>query len=126
MKENTIDYQPGLKVKRLLQKGRWERKLSPALRASGFQNADDNQPIIVELSGKETDEIISIIQSNHGKLRRDMNILSALAAEVPVAAIPILAMSKQVKKIWLDNSIKTCQEWYRLTTMKNEVRLPWI
>lgn len=94
----------------MLQNSRWERKLSPALRTSGIQNGNENKPIIVELSGKETDEIISIIQSNHGKLRRDMNIVSALAAEIPVSAIPALAKSKQVKKIWLDNSITTYQE----------------
>lgn len=92
------------------QKYGWERKVSPALRESGIRKADDNQQIIVELSGQESDEVISIIESNHGKLRRGMNIVSALSAEVPLSAIPILAMSKQVKKIWSDNPIRTCGE----------------
>ena len=87
----------------------WEQKISVSLRQCKPEKGDKICRVIVELSGEESDEIMSIISANHGRLQRKNGIISALVVEVPFSAIQALANSKQVKKIWSDDKIKACR-----------------
>ena len=84
----------------------WDPKIAPSLRSSNQPSANGYHRVIVELSGKDTHEVQSIIEANHGKMYQKNKIVSTLVAEVPFPAIEALAKSKQVKRIWRDNPIK--------------------
>jgi hypothetical protein len=93
----------------------WEQKIAPALRQQalrqpGLEKPDSHCRIIVELSGKEMNEVLATINANQGKLRRKTGIVPALAVEVPFSVIPVLAKSSEVKKIWSDSQIRICHD----------------
>jgi hypothetical protein len=94
----------------LSQSMNWEEKVAPALRQPGLEKPDGYCRIIVELSGEEMDEVLAAIDANQGKLRRKTGIVPALVVEVPFSVIPVLAMLREVKKIWSDSPIRICHD----------------
>ncbi len=84
----------------------WAEKLSPALQ----QNGSTKNPIckvIVELSGRRTDQIDSLVQEYNGKIHRKLGVVPSLVVELPYDSIPELAKSRQVKRIWYDAQVKS-------------------
>ncbi len=106
--EEYNDIKTGIEGDTLSQKNSWEQKIAPALRRPGLEKTDGYYRVIVEFSSKRTDEVYLIIKTHQGRIYRQTGIIPGVTAEVPFAVIPVLARSKQVKRIWLDSSIKIC------------------
>jgi len=85
----------------------WEEKISPALRECVCNRPGDCGQFIIELSGKEKSQITTMILQQKGRIKCDVKIMPGIVVEIAFAALPELARSKQVKKIWFDSEIKT-------------------
>lgn len=88
-------------------KNGWEQKISPALRECVCNRPGDCGQIIIELSGREKNQITSMIVQKKGRIKHDVTLMPAIVVEIPFAALPELAQSRQVKKIWFDSEVKT-------------------
>ncbi|HYH01679.1 MAG TPA: S8 family peptidase [Bacillota bacterium] len=88
----------------------WSKKLSPLVRAqyNSPETIGDKSRLIVELNRRKTDRIYSIIDSNQGKINRELRIIPSLAIELPNCCLEQLARSQFVKKIWYDARVKVC------------------
>lgn len=85
----------------------WMQKLSPVLLKPEFsENPDKACRVIVEMAGRHTDKISSYAKANKGQVHRELGIIPSLVIEVPYAAIPDLALSRHVKKIWHDTKVR--------------------
>jgi serine protease AprX len=81
----------------------WIKKLSPILRTFEFAKPDEYHRVMVELSRKKTEIIVSnIVNGYQGRINRKINLVPILAVEIPFPAIKKLAQLKHVKRIWFD------------------------
>lgn len=82
------------------------RKLSPMLQQVEHSK---NQlcKVIVELTGRRTDQIDALVRINNGKIHNRIGVVPSLVVELPYDCIPELAKSKQVKRIWYDAQVKS-------------------
>ena len=87
-------------------KNDWEQKISSALRQCICNKPNDCGQIIIELSGAEKRQITSIIMQKKGKIKHDVKLVPSIVVEIPFSALPELARSNQVKKIWFDTEVK--------------------
>lgn len=89
-----------------LAHNRFSGKLSPLL-----QQVDSSKgklcKVIIELSGYRTDQIDALVQANNGKVHRKIGVVPSLVVELPYDAIPKLAKSRQVRRIWYDAQVKS-------------------
>lgn len=84
----------------------WEHKISPALRECVCNRPGDCGQIIIELSGREKSQITSMIVQKKGRIKHDVTLMPGIVVEIAFAALPELAKSRQVKKIWFDSEVK--------------------
>jgi nitrogenase subunit NifH len=84
----------------------WQKKLSSKLKESSVYASNNMGRFIIELSGKEGEQVRTIIERKNGKVKKDIACLTSIVAEFPFSLIPEIAQSKQVKKIWVDSEIK--------------------
>ncbi|TCL70920.1 serine protease AprX [Hydrogenispora ethanolica] len=84
----------------------WEEKLSPALRRA-TATSNERCRIIVEIADHNPNMVAAIVAQHHGRVVREIGLLSSWVVEVPRSALPQLAQLKQVKKIWDDPEVKT-------------------
>lgn len=82
------------------------RKLSPLLQQAGHPN-NKLCKVIVELTGRRTDQIDALVRTNNGKIHNRIGVVPSLVVELPYDCIPELAKSKQVKRIWYDAQVKS-------------------
>jgi serine protease AprX len=87
----------------------WINKLSPLLKQIHSQNEPDaNSKIIIELTGKKTDRIVSLLDSGQGKINLELKLIPSLAVELSHSALEEIARSRWVKRIWFDAPVKVC------------------
>jgi hypothetical protein len=84
----------------------WEQKISPSLRTCFYNKPGDCGQIIIELVGQERRQVTSIISRKNGHIKHDVALMPSIVVEISFAALPELAQSKQVKKIWTDSEVK--------------------
>ncbi len=81
----------------------WRMKLGHPLRKPDFsKQLDDKHRLIIEISGKRIDRVISLIDANQGKVYREIRLLPSLAIELPYLSLEELARLRYVKRIWHD------------------------
>ncbi|HEY8462648.1 MAG TPA: S8 family peptidase [Bacillota bacterium] len=88
----------------------WARKLSPLVRATydPLGKNEDKSRLIVELTRPRNDRIYSLIESNRGRIRRELNLIPSIAVELPTLCLEQFARCQLVKKIWYDAKVQTC------------------
>ncbi len=81
----------------------WRMKLAHPLRNSDLsKQMDDKRRLIIEISGKRTDKIMSLIEANHGKIHHEIHLLPSFVVELPGFSLEELAHFQYVKRIWYD------------------------
>ena len=85
---------------------RYARKLSPLLQQGDYET-DQLCKVIVELSGRGTDQIDALVRANNGKIHCKLGVVPSLVVELPYYSIPELAKLRQVKRIWHDAQVKS-------------------
>lgn len=88
----------------------WSKKLSPPVRAQyhSLKSFNEKTRLLVELNRRKTDRIYSMIDSNQGKIHRELNLIPSIAVELPTCCLEQFARSQLVKKIWYDARVKVC------------------
>jgi hypothetical protein len=84
----------------------WQKKLSSKLKESSVYTSNNMGRFIIELSGKEAEQVRTMIEQKNGRVKKDITCLTSIVAEFPFSLLPEIAQSKQVKKIWVDSEIK--------------------
>lgn len=84
----------------------WEHKISPVLRECVCNRPGECGQIFIELSGKDKSQITSMIVQKKGRIKQDIALMPGIVVEIAFAALPELAQSRQVKKIWIDSEVK--------------------
>jgi serine protease AprX len=91
----------------MFPKPNWRTKLSKPLLKPDFTKEPDNlHGFIIEIFGRNTDKIASIIDANQGKINREMRLIPSLAVDFPYTALEELAQSRYVKRIWHDAPVQ--------------------
>jgi serine protease AprX len=81
----------------------WRAKLSQPLKRPDFsKRLDDRHRFIVEVSGRGTDKVASIIAANQGKIHHELKLMPSFAVELPYFSLEELARLRWVKKVWHD------------------------
>ena len=84
------------------------QKVSPVLFRPEFtENPEKPCRLIVEMASPYTDRVASYIESNEGKIHREMRVVPSMAVELPYAAFESLVFSPHIRKIWHDTQVKT-------------------
>ena len=86
-----------------------EGKISEGLRKICSMDQNQCYQVIIELTGKDCEEIASIVNHSHGEIIRRISLFPGLVVKVPLGIIQDLAQSTQVKKIWADSMIRTTE-----------------
>jgi serine protease AprX len=87
----------------------WMNKLSPYLKQiHSKEDPVHNSKIIIELTGRKSDRIFSLLDSNQGKINRELQLISSVAVELSNSCLEELARSRWVKKIWYDSPVIIC------------------
>lgn len=84
----------------------WDQKISPLLQQSTLVKNNNYGRVIIELAGKESGIIKNLIEKKEGKIKQETSMIHTIVADIPMSALPELAQSKQVKKIWADCEVK--------------------
>lgn len=85
----------------------WTRKLSTKLINSEFSDHPEKSlRVIIEHSGRKTDRITSLIETNQGKVHREIGLFPGLVVELPYSILEELAHSRHVHKIWHDAPVR--------------------
>ena len=90
----------------LLAQNKYAGKLSPILQQIE-PSKDKLCKVIVELSGRGTDQIDALVHANNGKIHQKIGVVPSLVVELPYDSILELAKSRQVKRIWYDAQVKS-------------------
>jgi serine protease AprX len=86
----------------------WNPKISTVLSKADFtENPEKPCRLIVEMASPFTDKIASYVESNEGKVHREMRVIPSIVVELPYAALEIMALSPHVRKIWHDVRVRT-------------------
>ena len=85
-----------------------EQKVAAPCRQPYESKIDDFCRVIVEISGENNDQIRSVVEANHGRILREIKLISSLVIGISSSALPELARLGQVKKITNDPQIKHC------------------
>jgi Flagellar hook-length control protein len=85
----------------------WQKKLSSQIKESSVNKSNDFGRFIIELNGKETGQVKTMIEQKNGRVKKDIACITSIVAELPFSVLPELARLKQVKKIWADSEVKT-------------------
>lgn len=87
----------------------WVRKLSLPLRTEEvFGKSDSPRRLIVEvMNNRSLDRIAALIDSNHGKIHKEIRMIPSLVADLPFSSLEELARSSYVYKIWRDSPVYT-------------------
>lgn len=82
----------------------WVRKLSLPLRNNEvLSNSDSSRRLIVEvMSSRSVDRIAALIDSNQGKIHKEIRMIPSLVADLPFSSLEELARSRYVYRIWQD------------------------
>ncbi len=90
---------------------RWIQKLSPAVR-SIFINESPNGccRLLLEFSERKYDQTVDLIKANQGEILHSINLLPLLAVQLPLEALPKVADSLYVTKIWEDPPVSLQEE----------------
>lgn len=59
-------------------------------------------PVIVQTVDGLKDEDKSAVAALGGRIKRDLHLVEAFSADLPLASIPLLALNQRVKKIYYD------------------------
>mgnify|MGYP001312031206 CR=1 FL=1 len=87
-------------------RNKYTEKLSPLLQQVK-PSKDKLCKVIIELSGRGTEQIDALIQANNGKIHQKIGVVPSLVVELPYDSILELAKSRQVKRIWYDAQVKS-------------------
>ena len=80
-----------------------EQKFSPLVRKMQSLKAENICcRLMIETDGRSLDRVISIIESNKGKVQRKIHMMPLMVAELPLPGLGALAGSRHVIKIWDD------------------------
>ncbi len=88
----------------MFSRSNWEDKIVPALR--NIAGCSQKCRLIVEMEERDPDAVTAVVTRYHGKIVREIELLSSMVIEVPCTALPQLAQLKQVKKIWNDPEVR--------------------
>lgn len=85
-----------------------EQEIMASCSQSHESKKDDFCRVIVETSGENNEQIRSVVEANHGRILREIKLISSLVIGIPSSALPELARLGQVKKITNDPQVKHC------------------
>lgn len=95
----------------MAQEVNWHYKIAPSLRRWDISKAPVKVcGLIVEMVNHKSDKAATLIERLEGKVRRETGIISSLAVDLPVAALPELARSGYVSRIWRDEEVRTAMD----------------
>ena len=81
----------------------WKEKLSLQLKQSEIESESSvSCPLIVETTGRKSDRIMSVVEANQGKVRREIRLIPSLVVDLPYSSLRELAELGNVTRIWLD------------------------
>lgn len=85
----------------------WVRKLSLPLRTDEvFSESHTPRRLIVEvMNNRSLDRIATLIDSNQGKIHKEIRMIPSLVADLPFSSLEELARSRYVYKIWQDSPV---------------------
>ncbi len=87
-------------------KENWAQKVSPLLKNKNFEkDGEETCRLILETVNRGGDKAIPLIEELGGKIRREINLIPSLNVEIPARALPELAQSGYVLRIWQDTDI---------------------
>jgi serine protease AprX len=86
----------------------WIQKLSPTLlKAEYTENPDKVCRVIIEMATPQSERVSSYVQTNEGKVHRELKLISSVVVELPYSAVQYMVLSQHVKKIWPDTKVQT-------------------
>lgn len=86
----------------------WIQKISPALlKAEYTENPEKTCRVIVEMTTPQAERVSSYVQTNEGKVHRELKLISSMVVELPYSAVQYMVLSQHVKKIWPDTKVRT-------------------
>lgn len=99
-------------VSTILDRGmNWVQKIAPSLRTLDFSKTPAEVcGLIVETVNHKNDKMVALMERLGGKVRREMGMIPSLAVDLPVAALPELAQSGYVYRIWWDAKTQTAMD----------------
>jgi serine protease AprX len=92
----------------------WLFKVSPVLRKTDDERAPvEAGRLIVEAVMRKNDKIAGLIDRLGGEVGREVGIINSLVAYIPPAALPELAQSEYVYRIWKDVEVHAAMDYIR-------------
>jgi serine protease AprX len=84
----------------------WIQKLSPAIRNNYIKNSPKGSSrLLLEFNGRKYDYIVDLVKANQGKILHSISLIPLLAVEIPLEALPKVANSLHIGKIWDDSKV---------------------